>query len=927
MRQNHNENEIDVLNRCLKGSSDSFAVIVGRYQSLVCGITFASTGNFGKSEELAQETFVLAWKNLRQLRDLSRFKPWLCQITRNVIQNWRRTARRDVIQHAIPLGTTSEPTTLKAEPSGLAIREEEQAVIDQAIEAMPEKYRLPLILFYREDKSSREVAQLIGLSENTTRQQIARARAMLKDQVAKMVETSLAQTKPGKVFTGAVLASIAGVTMKGTAISAAATGGWTLWAGFSGLAGKITTVAAGLAILAGVTYTINEQKTSEPFKASSQPSAAVDQQTQQPILEDDQNTNIAISVPALELDQPDANSQVFLAPEIENTALSLATADPCANDASVSDNTGESIRLQCVDETGGPVSGALVYVLQMSHQGPPLVWGFDQNPSHQSDGPLTSDPNGFIEFQTFEGPGDRDVYRMGYGVLPHQRVGIWSQFVRANGSPAEPNFTLVLRASRTVSGQASIPPGYDIESVHVDTMLISVPTRDRPYGDSFQIWMLEDMGVFPGLFDVPVDAAGRFEVSDLPTNGRFNVRARASGLGEEQMHVLDAQRVDFIELGLSPHGIIEGSVRFADTHAPAAFRKVFCRTFSNKGIARSHIGTTNDSGYYRIEGLSAGTYEVVVGMDAFPPSHVARARDDVEVKSDFVAGSVGFELETGAVITGIMTNRDTGAPIQGIQVAALSSAGSRGVCINTAFSDEQGLYSLRLPIGDSELYMGAVPKGTLYPENQGKRIVSVISTAQVLDPVNFALGSDATDYDDVGKGTVSGRVFDQDGIPISNVAITGGREYKQGEDTRQVGGEKLGRTDEDGRFNVQVQAMDKHQIFIGGYEWSVHISEWFQIEKGETKDLGDTYLEPYVLKMSAQVLDEEGHAIPHVTYAVSAEAYYNPNGWMSTDSKGMIFLENLPDSEITLLLPRDGFQRQDWKGFAGDHVEIILKKE
>ena len=166
MRQPHNENEIEALNRCLNGSSDSFEVIVGRYQSLVCGITFASTGNFGKSEELAQETFVLAWKNLRQLRDLSKFKPWLCQIARNVIQNWRRDARRDVIQHAVPLGITSEPTTLKADPSDLAIREEEQAVVNRAIEAMPEKYRLPLILFYREDKSNREVAQLVELSEN-----------------------------------------------------------------------------------------------------------------------------------------------------------------------------------------------------------------------------------------------------------------------------------------------------------------------------------------------------------------------------------------------------------------------------------------------------------------------------------------------------------------------------------------------------------------------------------------------------------------------------------------------------------------------------------------------------------------------------------------------------------------------------------------
>ena len=113
-----------------------------------------------------------------------------------------------------------------------------------------------------------------------------------------------------------------------------------------------------------------------------------------------------------------------------------------------------------------------------------------------------------------------------------------------------------------------IPAGHEIESVHVDTMLIGVPSRDRPYGDSFSCYTLEDIGVFPGLFDVPVDAAGRFEVSDLPAQGRFTVRARAPGLGEEQMHVNDAQRVNSIDLSLSPNGMIEGTVQFSDTPSP-----------------------------------------------------------------------------------------------------------------------------------------------------------------------------------------------------------------------------------------------------------------------------------------------------------------------------------------------------------------------
>ena len=95
--------DIDLLKSCLQGHTKSFEVLVGRYQSLVCAITYGATGSVDRSEELAQETFLLAWKNLAQLKDLGKFKAWLCRIARSVIQNWLRKHQRDVVDHAAPL--------------------------------------------------------------------------------------------------------------------------------------------------------------------------------------------------------------------------------------------------------------------------------------------------------------------------------------------------------------------------------------------------------------------------------------------------------------------------------------------------------------------------------------------------------------------------------------------------------------------------------------------------------------------------------------------------------------------------------------------------------------------------------------------------------------------------------------------------------
>lgn len=264
--------DVELLKHCLQGHTQSFEVLVGRYQSLICAITYGATGNVDMSEELAQETFLLAWKNLRQLKDLAKFKAWLCRIAMNVVNNWRRSAQRDnAIQSASSESTSLDPATSFA-PDEVAIQKEQQAVVSQALECLPENYRLPLILFYREDKSIREVADLIGLNENATRQRISRARGMLKKQVAAMVETTLSHSKPGKAFTASVVASLAGLAMKNVTTASAAS---LATSGLASFSLKIAGIAAGIAILIGTTLLVQHRKNTNPVSIPSPNSLSV----------------------------------------------------------------------------------------------------------------------------------------------------------------------------------------------------------------------------------------------------------------------------------------------------------------------------------------------------------------------------------------------------------------------------------------------------------------------------------------------------------------------------------------------------------------------------------------------------------------------------------------------------------------------------
>lgn len=69
--------EINQLRACVDGDAAAFEAIVSKYQSFVCAITYSATGDVDKSEELAYETFVSAWRNLAQLDDMGKFKAWL----------------------------------------------------------------------------------------------------------------------------------------------------------------------------------------------------------------------------------------------------------------------------------------------------------------------------------------------------------------------------------------------------------------------------------------------------------------------------------------------------------------------------------------------------------------------------------------------------------------------------------------------------------------------------------------------------------------------------------------------------------------------------------------------------------------------------------------------------------------------------------
>ncbi|HEY2510287.1 MAG TPA: sigma-70 family RNA polymerase sigma factor, partial [Polyangiaceae bacterium] len=223
--------DADLVAQSVAGSREAFGQIVARYQGPVCAIAYSATGSLALSEDVAQETFLIAWRQLGDLREVTRLRSWLCGIARIQAANIRRREKREPARTGGSIDDAIDLASRDPLPPDQAISREEQAILWSTLERIPASYREPLVLFYREHQSVESVAQALDLSEDVVRQRLTRGRKLLHERMLAVVEGALGRTAPGEAFTlgvvatlpastaGAALASVGAVASKGGAVA------------------------------------------------------------------------------------------------------------------------------------------------------------------------------------------------------------------------------------------------------------------------------------------------------------------------------------------------------------------------------------------------------------------------------------------------------------------------------------------------------------------------------------------------------------------------------------------------------------------------------------------------------------------------------------------------------------------------------------
>ena len=240
----------DLVAESLLGQRDAFGILVLRYQSAVSAVTYSAVGDLARSEDLAQETFLQAWKSLRNLKEPTKVKAWLCGIARNLAHNAIRRDGREPFMRGDDLTSIENRATPEPSPSERTISNEEQTLMWRALADIPETYREPMVLFYREQQSVERVAEALDLSEDAVKQRLSRGRKLLSEQLAVLVQGTLRQSAPGRAFTCGVLAALPmfSATASAAAIGTAAGQGTAI----AKSAGILSFLSALLGPLAGI---------------------------------------------------------------------------------------------------------------------------------------------------------------------------------------------------------------------------------------------------------------------------------------------------------------------------------------------------------------------------------------------------------------------------------------------------------------------------------------------------------------------------------------------------------------------------------------------------------------------------------------------------------------------------------------------------
>ncbi len=705
------------------GDLAAFALLVERYQDVVCAIAYNYVGDRAASEDIAQDAFLALWSAIVKIREPDKVRAWLCNTARNLAKTRGRRRRHETLADDHDTAAADNPYDTLAD-------QQERSLVWAALERVPPSYREPLVLYYRDGNSVERVAAMLGLSVEAAQKRLVRGREELRGEVER-VERHLPRTRTRAGFATAVLAAL--VAKRGDAAAATHTAVWWVIA----LIGAILVGGTLWVVRRGGTASIRQRAVAAQTESPKRAPSAVPLARPASVVESSPPSETGtLRIEGLVVDsndQPVAGATVVVA----SNPPRIVT---CEDDGSfvVERLLPRTYRFVA---NAGAVSSQPVSVLATEETEPVILrlrrgWSLDVTVLEERTGKPV--PGATVTIAGRDRVSDDHGKARIDGIVAPSLLAVRApqfgssfEFIRMTADDAAVHRTIYLDIAHRASGIVRGPDGTPVASA-------TVAAVDRN-------------GV--AIESVQTDLAGRWQHDEL-TAETYTFVATVADIGTSRSRPVDLTGVEAmtgIELAIEADTLVVGHVVDLAGHpVSAATVELFDGDITHRVTASS-----DRDGRFTIHGPAAGKIEIFASR--YPAASKIETRELTRgVRPNEITLTIAPHLIRGVVKIG-------DEPAAGVQVGA----------VGTQIAD--GLFRHLIPRAEDvtnsrgEFVLGPLPEGD-YVLRTSRPGFEATELAQLTTPART--GDDHVTIALPVTGRLIGEVVRADGHPIDDVSFT-----------------------------------------------------------------------------------------------------------------------------------------------------------
>jgi RNA polymerase sigma-70 factor (ECF subfamily) len=182
----HDPEEQSWIHLSQQGDREAFARLVERYWVRIYRWLLGMTRNAHAAEDLTQDAFLKAWGKLATFQAGTHFRAWLFRLAMNCFLDSRRGPRGNQPRSLPAAAAGREP-----EPVATLLSQETHTLVEAALERLPLPFRAPVLLRLQEELSFQEIGRVLGLTEETARWRVFKARQLLLKDLGPVLDKDL----------------------------------------------------------------------------------------------------------------------------------------------------------------------------------------------------------------------------------------------------------------------------------------------------------------------------------------------------------------------------------------------------------------------------------------------------------------------------------------------------------------------------------------------------------------------------------------------------------------------------------------------------------------------------------------------------------------------------------------------------------------